>query len=170
MKKRVKKTVKFLSAMFVFFVLFIAILNFFSNPQKPSLFGYRGYTVISGSMEPTLSLGDYIITKERSFTELDKGDIISFENGQTIVTHRIEEQLPDGRFVTRGDANRIDDQLAVDEEAYIGKMLFRIPFLGKIMIWLQDPLIFGTVMALIATRLLIIIFFGVGQRKRRKET
>lgn len=166
MKKIVRKIVSFFGIVFVFLVLLIAILNFFSNPDKHSLFGYRGYTVISGSMEPTLSLGDYIITKEQDFTQLEKGAIISFENSQTIVTHRIEKQLPDGNLVTRGDANRIDDQLAVGPDEYIGTMRFRIPYLGKIMIWLQDPLIFGTVMALIATRLIIVIFFGVGKRKK----
>lgn len=170
MIKLIKKVMSLLGLLFVIFVLFIAVLNYFSNPVKRSLFGYRGYTVISGSMEPTLSLGDYIITKEHDFDHLKEGDVISFENGQTIVTHRIEKTLPDGRLITRGDANRIDDQLAVGEAEYIGRMRFRIPYLGKIMIWLQEPIIFGIVMALIATRLLIAIFFYSKKESRETNT
>ena len=167
MIKLIKKGMSLLGLLFVIFVLFIAVLNYFSNPASQSLFGYRGYTVISGSMEPTLSLGDYIITNEHDFNHLEKGDVISFENGQTIVTHRIEKTLPDGRFITRGDANRIDDQLAVGEDEYIGEMRFRIPYLGKIMIWLQEPIVFGIVMALIATRLLVAIFCYPSQEKHQ---
>lgn len=47
----------------VIFVCSLAALNFFSAPDRPGLFGYKGYTVISGSMKPTLEVGDYIVIK-----------------------------------------------------------------------------------------------------------
>ncbi|WP_277631234.1 hypothetical protein [Atopococcus tabaci] len=43
-------------------VVGIALLNFFSSPDGKGLFGYKGYTVLSGSMEPEISAGDYILS------------------------------------------------------------------------------------------------------------
>lgn len=62
----------------VIFVCSLAALNFFSAPDRQGLFGYKGYTVISGSMKPTLEVGDYIVIKEIPFEKVQKGDIISF--------------------------------------------------------------------------------------------
>lgn len=43
--------------LFVFTVLVVgvALLNFFSSPDGKGLFGYKGYTVLSGSMEPEIT-------------------------------------------------------------------------------------------------------------------
>ncbi len=53
-------------------VLLLAVLNFLSKPSGDGLFGYKGYTVISGSMEPTLKVGDYVVVKAEDFDKLAK--------------------------------------------------------------------------------------------------
>lgn len=149
---KVRQITNIFATIFVFLVVLLAILNFSSDPKRSSLFGYRGYTVISGSMAPTLQVGDYLVVKETPFHQLTKKAVISFQNKETIVTHRIVEQTSDGSLITRGDANSVDDLLLVTERAYLGQMFFRIPFLGYLMIWLQNPLFFSVILAFVAVR------------------
>ena len=53
-------------------------------------FGIHPYAVVSGSMEPAISTGTMVFSKETSFKNLKKGDVITFmiSEDQT-VTHRI---------------------------------------------------------------------------------
>lgn len=54
----------------------------------PGLFGIQPYVVYSGSMEPEIPTGAVVFTKEGEFSP-KKGDIITFHNGDTVVTHRV---------------------------------------------------------------------------------
>lgn len=159
MLKWIRRLLSIISTVFVGLVLLISLLNLFSAPEGPAFLGHKGYTVISASMEPALKVGDYIVVQIDGYDELLEKGVISFENGASIVTHRIEKVMPDGSLVTRGDANQTDDLLAVTKEEYIGTLRWRIPFLGQVMIWLQNPLIFSLIMAVIATRLVVLIIF-----------
>ncbi|MBM7710300.1 signal peptidase I [Enterococcus lemanii] len=141
-----------LATIFVAFVVLLAILNFFSEPNRKSIFGYRGYTVISGSMVPALQIGDYVILKEEPFQQLKEEDIITFKNDRIIVTHRVVHLTSKNQLITRGDANAVDDLLEVTDQEYIGKVQWRIPFLGYFMILMQNPLFFSVSLALIAIR------------------
>ena len=70
----------------------------------PGLFGIRPYVVYSGSMEPEIPTGAVVFTKEGEFSP-KKGDIITFHNGDTVVTHRVVKKEKD-IFITKGDATR----------------------------------------------------------------
>ena len=73
----------------------------------PGLFGIRPYVVYSGSMEPEIPTGAVVFTKEGEFSP-KKGDIITFHNGDTVVTHRVVKKEKD-IFITKGDANKTED-------------------------------------------------------------
>ena len=45
----------------------------------PKLLGLQGYDVISGSMEPSISVGSIVYVKNVEFAELATGDVIAFE-------------------------------------------------------------------------------------------
>lgn len=92
---------------------------------KPaSVFGYRVLRIETGSMEPTLHVGECIIIKSCDPAALRKDDIISFysedeEIKGLLVTHRIYEVCPDGTFITKGDANTVTD-IPVQPENILG--------------------------------------------------
>ena len=78
-------------------VILIAALMFASNtsPDK-SLFGYRYYTILTGSMEPTYGVGDMIFVKLADAKEINVGDVITFNPSQdsdAYLTHRVTEKL-----------------------------------------------------------------------------
>lgn len=134
----------------------LAALNYFSAPQRAGLLGYKGYTVISGSMEPTLHVGDYIIVKHTPYEAVQPKEIISFQQDNVLVTHRVTQRIGD-KLQTRGDANNTEDLVEVSQDNYVGTYQFRVPQLGRLMIWLQDPLVYSIVMAMIALRIAILL-------------
>lgn len=152
MYKKTHHMMQLLATLSVLLIVLLAVLNFFSNPNRKSILGYRGYTVISGSMLPALQVGDYVVVKEVPFQSLENEDMITFKSNHVIVTHRVVYRTTTGALITRGDANAIDDLLEVTTQEYIGKVQSRIPYLGRLMIWMQNPLVFSLVLALIAIR------------------
>lgn len=90
------------------------------------VFGTSILKVVTGSMEPSIHAGDYIIIKEIDRSELEEGDIICFYSSDSAIygmlnTHRIVRRLEDGSFVTKGDANQAEDPVTVTADAIIGK-------------------------------------------------
>lgn len=102
----------------------------------PQLFGYRTYTVLSGSMEPTLHTGDIVLNQRVSPLEARVGDVVTFrdpENKTRLITHRVRSiQHSDGlvRFVTKGDANNTTETWAIAENGTIGRARFHVWKLG----------------------------------------
>lgn len=105
--------------------------------------GYSLLHVITGSMEPTISVGDYVIVKHEDPSTLGAGDIIAYytKDPQIYglpVIHRIHEVKDNGTFVTWGDANPSPDALAVYPEQVLGKYTRR-SFLFNWLASFSDP-------------------------------
>lgn len=133
-------------------ILLFALLNFFSGPDKQGLFGYKGFIVLSDSMNPEFAAGDYVIDQLSPFDQSQVGDILTYsDETQNIVTHRVAEVTPAG-LVLKGDGNDFVDTTIVTQENYIGKQRYVIPKLGSLMVKLSQPL------ALVAISLL---FLGI---------
>ena len=90
--------------------------------------------IVSGSMEPTLNRGDVVILEKAQSSDIGVGDIIAYRIGDAIVTHRVIDVLEDGTLKTKGDANAEPDAYAVSVEQIVGKVKYRIPALGWIVI------------------------------------
>ena len=103
--------------------------------NKPAvLFGRSIVKVVSGSMEPSIHSGDYIIIEKTDCSELKAGDIICFYSHDSAIygmlnTHRIVRILDDGSFVTKGDANSAEDPSTVTYDTIVGKYTGKVRFL-----------------------------------------
>ena len=114
----------------------------------PKLFGMSVYNVISGSMEPTISVGSIVYAKPTEFDKLANGDIIAYEAGASVVTHRIDEiDREDKLITTKGDANRATDVMPVAYINVIGKVVAHVPLLGYVAAGLSS--IIGKLVALV---------------------
>ena len=111
-------------------MIFQAVLK----PNKtPSFFGIKSFVIVSGSMKPRLNLGDMVFVKEVTIEELNKNDIISYKDENSIVTHRIKDiEIVDGikYFITKGDNNNTKDNCEVSINDIEGKLIFSIPLIG----------------------------------------
>lgn len=140
MKNRIHRVLRGLAAVLLSAALLIILWQFaarlFLGQKLPSVLGYAGVTVLSGSMEPTISAGDLlVIHREKDY---QPGDIISFWSDGMLVTHRIVEQTSGG-LVTKGDYNNAPDRQLVLDEQIAGRVVWRIPWLGNILLFLRTP-------------------------------
>jgi signal peptidase I len=108
-------------------VIFTAYVMICAARHKAvDVFGKSVLKVVTGSMEPSINVGEYIVVEKVDNSALKKGDIISFYSEQTdiygmLVTHRIVDIQEDGTFITKGDANNIEDSVAVKPDKIVGK-------------------------------------------------
>lgn len=138
----------------VFILLALLIMTVVS--RKTDVLGYRLYIIMSGSMEPTIHVKDAIVTKEIDAAQ--EGDIIAFENGNIVTVHRVIQVYTEGNnrlYQTKGDFNNTKDKGLVQQSQVKGKVVCRLPFLGKAMIFLQTHLI--AVMVVVGILILIIL-------------
>ena len=85
-------------------------------------FGYRPVVILSGSMEEELKTGDIVIVKQTKAVK--ENDILFFlTEDQTPVIHRYIATDENGNFITKGDANPLEDQEPVTIEQVYGKVL-----------------------------------------------
>ena len=83
-------------------------------------------------MEPTIMTGDIIIIHENP--SYYKNDVVTFNTKDgRIVTHRIIKTVTKGEknlFMTKGDANRSEDEALISLDQIMGKVTFVVPKLG----------------------------------------
>ncbi len=126
--KILKKILSFLSGFILIFatVTFAYVILSSTKDQVVNIFGKSILRIVTGSMEPTILTGDYIIIDREDTTTLQIGDIISFYSEEEnikglIVTHRIIDINENGEYVTKGDANNVTDIKNVRKSQIIGK-------------------------------------------------
>ena len=153
------KVLKTLGQVVLFVILiFFILLNILSMNNK-SLFGFRIYRVISGSMQPALQIGDVIIIKKAN--NYAEKDIITYDNGLTTITHRIKSSDGD-EIITEGDANDAPDK-PITKDRILGKYFFRISTFSVFSIMLTGKTIY-LIMVLV---LFAILLFAISDRVTR---
>lgn len=101
---------------------------------------YRAYIVQSGSMAPALAVGSIVFTKSEA--NYSKGDIITFTQNNSQITHRIVSVSFEGGepvFTTKGDANEEADSAAVRPSQIVGKAFIVIPYIGYLADFVRTP-------------------------------
>ena len=140
----------------------ISLIQVSKGKQKlPTVLGFTGVTVISGSMEPEISVGDYVIIKKPRKEDIQKGTIITFEQDGVLVTHRVESVVNDGVYSTKGDANNTVDSQLVKFENILGTSALVVPKFGKLLLWLRT--IPGITSILVGT--VLFIFWPTRKKK-----
>lgn len=131
--------------------------------QVPMPFGVGASVVLSGSMEPELSVGDLLLLREQeSYTE---GDIIVYQSGAMPVVHRILS-LRGETVITKGDANNVADE-PFHCDAVKGKVILAIPWLGYAVWALKTPM--GILLTLAAAVILVELSYREGKTKDDEE-
>ena len=120
--------------------------------------------VVSGSMIPTLQVGDLIIVKGvtdgRDVYVGPDGDIIVFHrpgNPDELIAHRAVEKLLRGGtyyFRTKGDNNISIDGWIISEYDIVGKVVGRVPYVGYVLMFLSKPI--GLVIAISVIAIIIL--------------
>ncbi|MEE0888236.1 MAG: signal peptidase I [Candidatus Saccharimonadaceae bacterium] len=142
------------------------------NPDKiPSIFGYKPFVVLSGSMETEIFKGDLAVTREVDAESLQKNDIVAFRDAENhVVTHRVVDIIDvngEKKLVTKGDNNNSNDSDTVRMKDVEGKYLFKLSGFGNLVMMMQEPLTLVVVLVII----LVVggIWMMLGNNKLSKE-
>jgi signal peptidase len=128
----------------------------------PNLFGDRSLTVMSGSMDPTLQVGDVVIVDQISPLDARIGDVVTFRDPSEpsrLVTHRIRDiEISNGvvRFVTKGDANTSIEHWKIPTNGTIGRVSYHVPKIGYALFWIRGR--FGRLMLVVIPALLLGVY------------
>ena len=130
--------------------------------QLPMPLGFGIAEVLSDSMYPTIKTGDVVIIVPQDKYEI--GDIVAFQDGNMVVSHRIIDVNENGDFITKGDleGNAVDTMPL--KEIYIyGKVVKKLDNIGPVIRVIKSPVV--SVLLLIVAALLFIL-----SAKKEKET
>lgn len=151
-------------------------------------FGLRTYlrteypllAVASGSMVPTLNVGDLIVVQgglnpEDIVAAYGTGDIIVFHSPrdhEELIVHRAVDKFENEGvwyFKTKGDHNSNVDPWpkgGVPEDDVVGKVVWSIPYLGHIPLFIRTPT--GMLVIVILIIVLILLEFVIPSAKEEK--
>lgn len=148
--------------------IFIIVQSKTNKDAVPSIFGYKPFIVLSGSMESDIHKGDLIITKKVDTSTLKVDDIIAFrDSAGTITTHRIRDVVEkNGKksYITKGDNNSTQDRNLVSEEDVEGIYVGRVPGLGSMMDKLAEPT--TIIILVLGITILFVIGFMISTKKQ----
>jgi len=153
LKKQTKTIIR--TVLLVFVALIVGINVYAFNASRvagdaiPMPFGVGLTVVLSGSMEPELSVGDLLVVVRQDSYAID--EVVVFQEGRIGVVHRIIEM--DGTTVTtQGDANNAPDE-PMDISRVKGKVVLAIPLIGHVVNMIKTPV--ATVVILAAAIFLL---------------
>lgn len=146
------------------------VLTLAAVALAPLLVGCSPYLVRSGSMEPTVGVGDIVIgqpVEARRAPVL--GRVMVFVNpartdGELLV-HRVIERRDDGSYTTQGDHNLFPDSTPVQRSDFRSRAVLLAPYVGLPVVWWND----GDLGLLLLWMLLTVAAFVLARSPRRPE-
>jgi signal peptidase len=130
--------------------------------------------VESQSMIPTLNIGDLLVLQSRSPESINVGDIVVYTaswHDKPIVHRVVERQLvgTEYHYYTQGDNNSIQDPGYRLYSDIVGVVVFDVPYIGYITLFLHEP--YGLpIVIIIFAALLILPEFLFKDEKKENET
>ena len=144
------------------------------NDKNVSFLGYRWYKILTSSMSPEILPGDVVIVKVGA-DDLQTNDIITFNptaDKNAVLTHRLVGSSVDSEgnilYKTKGDANKSYDVQGVKPEQIIGKVVFTVRYISRIVAYISDHLILS-ISALIGFMCAIYIVKKLVTKEREKR-
>ena len=143
--KIIKKILFILFLIVSFAYLFIIISPKIFKNFYP--FGLRVAIVLTGSMEPTLEIDDFVIIKKPN--EIKENDIISYNDNRNKreILHRVIK-INNDEIITKGDNNNTEDA-AINVKQVTGVYIGKIKYLGKIISYITKPIVFSIIITLV---------------------
>ena len=161
-----------LAGLTIFIVyMLVFMLKGMNGDEPPTVLDHQIYIVQSNSMSPTFKTGSLLIIKKVDVTAIRENDIITFRRNRDNVatTHRVMRILNDEglQFVTRGDANNVDDPLPVSAEDVSGIVVASLPYIGYFIGFIRTKQ--GLLVCIIIPALILMIFQVLKLLKEEKK-
>lgn len=152
--------------------VYTLVAKSYSGNKLPTVLGYGSVVVISGSMEPEIKVGDLLIIKEQPDGSYRVGDVVTYLDGNNLVTHRIiaidqdEKNAETLLVTTQGDSNNTADE-PFPIQKIKGKVVAVPPYVGAAIMAVKTPL--GMVALLVVGFLAIEIPYLFNKRRSKNN-
>lgn len=147
---------------------FLAVVADRSNQSTLDAFGRSIFIVNSGSMSPSIQVGDAVLVKslgEKQRRTLRVGEVVTFrvlDRPDMHITHRIVGKrvtIKDTYYRTKGDANPSNDSLEVASSQVFGVVDQRVSYAGYALYAAQQPMfIVALVASLLSAHLSVLLW------------
>ena len=101
--------------------------------------------ILSGSMEPTLSIDDLVIVKKSKSYDID--DIVVYDENDSLVVHRVVDKLKN-KVITKGDANNAND-MPIKRNNIKGKVVKTYSNIGKYILNFSNPVYISLIIIIV---------------------
>ena len=145
-------------------LLFVIDSKYVKKDRIVNLLGKSILVVTTESMAPSINSGDLIIISRDN--NYKKDDIVTFIDDDICITHRIIKEENDN-FITRGDANNIDDK-PITKNQIIGKVIYHSHILGIIVLYFLKPMVI--IYFLFSVLILLIKYIRTFEREKDEQT
>ena len=148
-----------------FFAYYFVSLKMYEKNPTVNIPRFGLYTIISPSMEPNVKVYDVVVDMNVfKASDIKVGDVITFISNSNVskgltVTHRvikINNNNGELSYITKGDNNQKTDQAPVYYKDILGKVLFKIPQLGRVQFIIANK--FGWILLILLPALGVIIY------------
>lgn len=148
------RILSFTMSIFLVLLIILGALMFYFN-MKVKSFEKKGlvytppfgiYTIVSGSMMPEINVYDVVVAvNTKNPEDIEVGDIITYVSTWDLnyglnITHRVVNRTKNEHgeysYITKGDNNQDTDGAPVPYSNVIGKVVIRIPQLGRLQFFL----------------------------------
>jgi len=161
----VRRVLEILLATLVVGVLVLALAM-----QVAPTAGFGLFAVRSGSMAPSIKVGDLVIEEHVDPASIQAGDVITLATGTgATVTHRVQTVTPNDAgpvFTTKGDANASPDPVATMSSQVRGRVAWDVPLLGFLLAMATTPSGLIALFSIGATLLTAIWLLDEGEARR----
>ncbi len=130
----------------IFLIIIVILFGTAFSLISNRIGGWRGFTVMSGSMEPSITTGSMVIVKNVNPQLLKKGDVITFKRPSKeneFITHRIlalSNKKDLSILKTKGDHNKEIDPWVLAGGGVVGKVIYSIPYLGYLLVFAKTKI------------------------------
>ena len=104
-------------------------------------FKYGSLVIATESMTGELNKGDVILFEEYDKQTIEEGTVIIFEDHGVLVVHRVVEiEIINGsvRYYTKGDANEDNDMGFRTQSDIVGLVSYKLPMVGHVTLWMRS--------------------------------
>lgn len=134
----------------------------------PAALGLHPTVVMTGSMLPRLVPGDIVLSRPVPAPQLQLGQTLLFPDPDQpghLRLHRWVAVGPDGRLVTKGDANAANDSTTIARTDVTGVASLRVPWIGRPVVWANE----GRTGPLVLTVAMLVLVVGAAFWFRRED-
>lgn len=108
-----------------FAILSLPLLIFLNMPTLGIIARHIGFPYyltfsLGGSMMPSIPIGLTLTLQTSNYNNIYVGDVVSYtvesQDSEHVVHHRVAEKISGNKYITKGDANKYEDPIILEEQ------------------------------------------------------